>query len=67
MRQADAYVIDKQRALEAAADTEQSLRAECEKMRKEDDRLNNLQSVNVTFHREVTTKLDENLQAMTSA
>ncbi len=58
LRQAKAFVIDKQRALEAAADTEKSLRAECEKMRKENDKLSHLQSVNVTFHREVTTKLD---------
>ncbi len=65
MRQADAYVINKQGALEAAADMENFLRAECEEMRKENDRLNNLQSVNVTFHREVTSKLDEELQAMT--
>ncbi len=67
LRQVDAYVIDKQRSLEAVADTEQSLRAECEKMRKENEKLNHLQSVNVTFHRDVTTKLDKDLQSMTSA
>ncbi len=39
MRQADAYVYDKKKALLAAADKENSLRAECERMAKENDKL----------------------------
>ncbi len=35
-------------------------------MRKDNDRLKNLQSMNVTFHREVTSKLDEDLPSMTA-
>ncbi len=64
MRQPDAYVEDKKRALIAAADKEKSLRAECERMVKENDKLRSLQSQNVTIHREVATKLDEDLQSM---
>ncbi len=64
MRQADAYVYDKKRALLAAADKEKSLRAECERMVQENDNLRYLQSQNVTIHREVTTKLVEDLQSM---
>ncbi len=66
MRQADAYVEDKKRALIAVADNEKSLRAECERMVKENDKLRYLQSQNVIIHREVTTKLDEDLQSMTA-
>ncbi len=61
MKQTYLYVIDKQRTVEATAETEQSLRAECEMMRKENEKLNHLQSVNVTFDREVTYKLEEYL------
>ncbi len=44
---------------------EKSLKAECERMVKENDKLRYLQSQNVTIHREVTTKLDEDLQSLT--
>ncbi len=50
----------------AAADKKKSLRAECESMVKENDNSRYLQSQNVTNHREVTTKLDEDLQSMTA-
>ncbi len=43
------------RALEVAVEIERSLMAECEKMIKENDKVSHLQSVNVTFNREVTT------------
>ncbi len=66
MRQADAFFLDKQRALEAAAEMEKSLIAECERMKDENDKLMKLNSANVTFHREVTAKLDEDLQSMTA-
>ncbi len=49
----------KKRALIATADKEKSLRAECERMIKENYKLRYLQSQNVTIHREVKTKLDE--------
>ncbi len=65
MRQTDAYIYDKERALLAAADKEKFLRAECERMVKENDKLRYLQSQNVTIRREVSTKLDEDLQSMT--
>ncbi len=55
-----------ERALMAAADNENSSRAECERMVKENDKLRYLQSPNVTIHREVTTKVDEDLQTSTS-
>ncbi len=67
MRQADAYVEDKKRALIETADMEKSLRAESERMVKENDKLRYLQSQNVTIHRDVTKKLDEDLQSMTVA
>ncbi len=44
---------------------DKSLRAENERMVKEHDKLRYLQSQNVTIHREVTKKLDEDLQFMT--
>ncbi len=50
----------------AAADKKKSLRAESESMVKENDNSRYLQSQNVTIHREVTTKLDEDLQSMTA-
>ncbi len=66
MRQADAYVKDKKRALPSTADKEKTFRAECERMVKENDTLRYLQSQNVTIHREVMTNLDEYLQSMTA-
>ncbi len=64
MRQADVYFYDKKNALLSNADKGKSLRAECERMVKENDKLKHLQSQNVTIHRELTTKLDEDLQSM---
>ncbi len=66
MRQADAYVYDKKNPLLAVIEKEKSLRAECERMIKENDKLKYLQSQNVTIHSEVTIKLDEDLQSMTA-
>ncbi len=51
-------------ALQAASDKEKSLREECEKIVKENDRLMGVQSENVAIHREVTKKLDNELQSM---
>ncbi len=42
------------------------MRAECERMVKENNKLTCLQSQNITLHREVTAKLDEDLQSMTA-
>ncbi len=64
LRIADAYVDDKKRALRAATDKEKSLRAECNKIVKENDRLMGIQSDNIAIHREVTKRLDNNLQSM---
>ncbi len=49
MRQADAYIYDKKRALLAAADKDKFLRAQCERMVKENDKLKYLQSQNYTI------------------
>ncbi len=39
------------------------MRAECDRMVKENDKLRYLQTQNVTIHEEVTSKLDEELQS----
>ncbi len=67
MTQANAYVYDKKNALLAAADKAKSLRAECERMVKENDKLIYLQSQNVTIHREVTTAVRNELDHQLTA
>ncbi len=52
--------------LKHAAKMEKSLKAECERMKNENNKLKKLNSVNITFHREVMAKLDEDLQSMTA-
>ncbi len=64
LRIADAYVDDKKRALHTTADKEKSLRAECERIVKENDRLLSIQSGSVEIHREVTNRLDNDLKSM---
>ncbi len=64
LRIADAYVDDKRMALQAASDKEKSLREECEKIVKENHMLMCIQSENVAIQREVTKKLDNELQSM---
>ncbi len=64
LRIADAYVDDKKRALCATADKEKFLRAECERIVKENDRLLDIQSENVAIHRQVTNRLDNDLKSM---
>ncbi len=58
-------VAEYQEALERANRNEQLLILECEKMRDENDKLKKLNSVNVTFDRDITDKLDSDLQSMT--
>ncbi len=62
IRIADAYVDDRKRALRATADKEKSLRSECEKIVKENNRLLGIQSENVAIHRQVTNRLDNDLK-----
>ncbi len=64
MRRADAYVDNKKRALCATTDKEKSLSEECDKIVKENDRLMGVQSDNAAIHREVTKRLDNDLQSM---
>ncbi len=64
LRVADAYMDDKKMALQATSDREKSLREECEKIVKGNDRLMGIQSENVAIHREVTKKLDNEWQSM---
>ncbi len=64
LRIADAYLDDKKRALCATTDTEKSLREECDKIVKENDRLIGIQSDNVAIHRKVTQRLDNDLQSI---
>ncbi len=64
MRQADAIIYDKKRALLAAADKERSLRAECAKMVYKNKTLRSLHAEKVEIHKEVAMKLDEDLQSM---
>ncbi len=55
---------DTKRALRAATYKDKSLREECNKIVKENDRLMGIQYENVAIHREVTKKLDNDLQSM---
>ncbi len=66
LRQVNPFVLNKQKDLEAGAEMEKSLKAECERMKDENDKLKKLNFVKVTFHREVMTKLNEDLQSMTA-
>ncbi len=66
-RESDMIVAASQEALKKAIRDEQLLLLECEKMRDENDKLKKLHSANVTFHGDIMEKLDNNLQAMTSA
>ncbi len=61
LKQADMSVDEKQKALNMANRNEHLLLLECEKMRDENDKLKKLNSVNVTFHREISEKLDGDL------
>ncbi len=57
LRIANAYMDDKKMALQA-------LMKDCEKIVNENDKLMSIQSENVAIHREVTKKLDNELQSM---
>ncbi len=57
----DEYMDDKKRVLRAVADKEKSLRSECDRIVKENNRLLGLQSENVAIHRQVTNRLDNDL------
>ncbi len=58
-------LAEKQQTLEMANRNEQTLILECEKMRYENEKLKKLNSVNDTFHREISERLDSDLQYMT--
>ncbi len=58
-------LVEKQQALKMACRNEQTLLLECEKMRDENNKLKKLNSVNVTFHREISERNDNDLQSMT--
>ncbi len=66
LRAANAMIDDKKMALRAAANKERSLRAECEIIVLENDRLMVRQSENVAIHRELTKRLDDDLKSMTA-
>ncbi len=57
-------VAESQEALERANRNERSLILECEKMINENDKFKKLNSVNITFQRDITEKLDSDLQSM---
>ncbi len=65
LHQADMMVAERQEALKRASRNERSLLLECEMMRDENDKLKKLNSANVTFQRDITDKLDGDLQSMT--
>ncbi len=64
LRIANAYMDDQKRALHATADKEKSLRSECKRIVKENYRLLGIQSENVAIHRQVTSRLDNDLKSM---
>ncbi len=55
---------NEKRALRAASDKEKCKRSECERIVKENDRLYGIQSENVAIHRQVTSRLDNDLKSM---
>ncbi len=64
LHQTDMMVAERQETLERGSRNERSLLLECKKMRDENNKLKKLNSVNGTFHRGITDKLDEDLQSM---
>ncbi len=64
LRIADVYMDDKKRVLRATADKEKSLRSECKRIVKQNDRLFGIQSENVAIQRQVSSRLDNDLKSM---
>ncbi len=66
LRLADALVEDKSAALREAAHKEKSLREKYLRIKIENDKLKMKQSQSAAMHKEVTIKLDSELQSMTA-
>ncbi len=65
LKQANMLLAEKQQALEMASRNGQTLLLECEKMSDDNEKWKKLNSVNVTFHREISERFDGDLQSMT--